>query len=115
MKLVELKCQPVKAGTLPLTRKDAEPLMLQIPSWSLDDGEIWRDFKFKDFRQAMDFVNAVAGIANGEDHHPDIFISYNRVRITLSTHKINGLSMNDFIVAAKTDAAAQQYLSEKAA
>jgi 4a-hydroxytetrahydrobiopterin dehydratase len=61
-----------------------------------------------DFRQAMDFVNSVAAIANEQDHHPDVFISYNKVQFTLSTHKIGGLSLNDFIVAAKIDLAADQ-------
>ncbi len=115
MKLAEQKCQPIKSGTPPLSRKEAEALLLQIPSWSLTDRELGREFKFRDFRQAMGFVNLIAGIANEEDHHPDIFISYNKVRITLSTHKINGLSMNDFIVAAKTDLKAEQQSSEKAA
>jgi 4a-hydroxytetrahydrobiopterin dehydratase len=56
----------------------------------------------------MDFVNNVASIANDQDHHPDIFISYNTVRLTLSTHKIGGISINDFIVAAKIDLLASQ-------
>ncbi len=115
MKLAEQKCQPIKSGTPPLPLKAAEALLLQIPGWSLNEGELRREFKFKDFHQAMDFVNLVAEIANEEDHHPDIFISYNKVRITLSTHKINGLSMNDFIVAAKTGLKAEQRTSEKAA
>ncbi len=115
MKLMEQKCQPIKTGTPPLSGKEVEALLLQIPAWSLADGELVREFRFGDFRQAMNFVNVVAGIANEEDHHPDIFISYNRVRITLSTHKIGGLSLNDFIVAAKTGLKAEQYLSEKAA
>jgi len=103
MKLAEQKCEPIKAGTPPLSRKEADALLLQIPAWTLNDREITREFKFKDFRQAMNFVDRVAGIANEQDHHPDIFISYNKVRITLSTHKIGGLSMNDFILAARID------------
>ncbi len=115
MKLAEQKCQPIKAGTPPLSGKEAEALLLQIPAWSLAEGELRREFKFRDFRKAMDFVNVIAGIANEEDHHPDIFISYNKVRITLSTHKISGLSVNDFIVAAKIDSKAEQPINEKAA
>jgi len=60
-------------------------------------------FKFKGFREAMGFVNKVADIAEEEGHHPDIWISWNRVKLTLTTHKIGGLSRNDFIVAAKVD------------
>jgi len=103
VKLAEKACKPVRTGTASLSRKEAEALLLQVPAWSLSDKDIRREFRFKDFRQAMDFVNKVASIANDQDHHPDIFISYNNVRLTLSTHKIGGLSMNDFIVAAKID------------
>ncbi len=115
MKLAEQKCEPIQSGTSPLSDKEAEALLLQIPSWSLGDNDILRDFKFKDFRQAMVFVNRVADIANEQDHHPDILISYNKVRITLSTHKIGGLSMNDFILAARIDLAAGLQISERAA
>ena len=115
MKLIEQKCRPIKAGAPPLSRKEAEDLLLQIPAWSLDKGELHREFKFRDFRQAIDFVNKVAEIANTEDHHPDILISYNKVRIILSTHKIVGLSLNDFIVAAKINLVPGNQISEKAA
>ena len=103
MKLAEQACKPVRTGTASLSRKEAETLLLQAPTWSLGEKEITKEFRFGDFRQAVDFVNNVASIANDQDHHPDIFISYNKVRLTLSTHKIGGLSMNDFIVAAKID------------
>jgi 4a-hydroxytetrahydrobiopterin dehydratase len=108
MKLAEQACKPVQAGAAPLSRKEAEALLLQVPTWSLGEKEIRREFRFKDFRRAMDFVNNVASIANDQDHHPDIFISYNTVRLTLSTHKIGGISINDFIVAAKIDLLASQ-------
>ncbi len=115
MKLSDQKCRPIQPGAQPLPRKEAESLLRQIPAWSLGDKDLSREYKFKDFREAMDFVNETAAIANAEDHHPDVFISYNKVRITLSTHKIKGLSMNDFIVAAKIDMASGSQLSEKAA
>ncbi len=115
MILAEQKCEPIKTGTPPLSRKEAESLLLQIPAWSLGDREIVREFKFTDFRQAMDFANRVAAIASEQDHHPDILISYNKVRLTLSTHKIGGLSMNDFIMASKIDQTTGQQRSEKAA
>lgn len=89
--------------------------MPEIPQWSLGDREIIREFRFKDFREAMQFINSVATIVNEQDHHPDILISYNKVRLTFSTHKIGGLSMNDFIVAAKIDQGADQQFKEKAA
>lgn len=103
MKLAEMTCNPIKKGTAPLTHGEAEGLMPQIPAWSLEETEIKKELRFKDFREAMIFVNKVATAANEQDHHPDIVISYNVVQLTLSTHKIGGLSLNDFILAAKID------------
>lgn len=79
-----------------------------VPGWKLVEGEppkLTRSFRFKDFAEAMAFVNTVAAIAEAEGHHPDINISWNRVRFELVTHAINGLSMNDFIMAAKINQA----------
>jgi 4a-hydroxytetrahydrobiopterin dehydratase len=103
MKLAEMTCTPIKKDTAPLPLTEAESLMPQIPAWSLGEKEIKREFRFKDFHEAMNFVNKVAAAANEQDHHPDIGISYNVVQLTLSTHKIGGLSLNDFILAAKID------------
>jgi len=103
MKLAEQACKPVQAGTAPLSHKETEELLREIPQWSLSEKSIQREFRFKDFRQAMDFVNKVASIANDQDHHPDISISYNKIRLVLLTHKIGGLSLNDLIIAAKID------------
>src|SRR5574340_1040496 len=103
MKLNEQTAKPITKGTAPLSQTEAEQLVRDIPLWSLGIRAIEREFKFKDFREAMEFVSQVAALANEQDHHPDIFISYNKVQLTLSTHKIGGLSMNDFIVAAKID------------
>ncbi len=115
MTLVEQRCEPIIAGSPPLSRGEADSLHQQIPAWTLNDKELIREFKFKDFRQAMIFVDRIAGIANEQDHHPDIQISYNTVRLSLSTHKIDGLSMNDFILAAKIDAGSDRRMSGKAA
>jgi 4a-hydroxytetrahydrobiopterin dehydratase len=106
MSLAEEKC---RADVVSLSAVEAEKLAQEVPEWSLGDQAIEREFKFKDFRQAMDFVNKVADIAEGQDHHPDIFISYNKVRLTLSTHKVGGLSQNDFILAAKIDRAVDEH------
>src|SRR5574340_1047629 len=103
MKLSEEKCRPISAGDTPLTTKDAQDLARAVRLWTHSDKEIKRDLKFKDFREAIAFVNKVADIAESQDHHPDIFISYSKVTLTLSTHKIKGLSRNDFIMAAKID------------
>ena len=101
MKLQQEKCEKITSGTKPFSKADAEKKMAEIPRWQLKDKAIERQYKFEDFKEAMDFVNDVAELANQEDHHPDIHISYNKVTIELSTHKIGGLSENDFIMAAK--------------
>lgn len=75
-----------------------------VPAWKIiDNKKLSREFKFKDFKEAMAFVNHVADIAESEGHHPDIYIFYNLVRLELSTHAVGGLSENDFILAAKID------------
>lgn len=102
MKLEEQRCT-ADIGTTPLADRQVDGLLVQVPGWTLAGPEIRREFKLKDFKQAMEFVNSVAAIANDQDHHPDIHISYNRVSIVLTTHKIGGLSMNDFILAARID------------
>jgi 4a-hydroxytetrahydrobiopterin dehydratase len=99
--LVHKHCVPCEAGTPPLTAAEAEVLMEQVPGWQLEDNKLTRRFKFRDFKEAMAFVNRVAGLAEEEGHHPDIYISWNRVRLDLTTHAIKGLSENDFIMAAK--------------
>ena len=108
MKLAEQRTRSISKGAAPLPRSEAEDLLREIPAWSIGERTIAREFRFTDFRQAMVFVNSVAEIANEQDHHPDVFISYNKVQLTLSTHKIGGLSLNDFIVAAKIDLAADK-------
>ncbi len=87
-----------------LLAEEARELARNVPLWVFSEKQLEREFKFDDFRQAMAFVNQVADAAEKLDHHPDIFISYNRVRLTLSTHKVGGLSRNDFVLAAGIDA-----------
>lgn len=94
-------CQACEAGTPPLTTSEAEALMPQVPGWTLEENKLTRKFKLKTFKEAMLFVNLVADLAEHEGHHPDIYISWIRVRLELTTHAIKGLSENDFIMAAK--------------
>ncbi|MBI3976053.1 MAG: 4a-hydroxytetrahydrobiopterin dehydratase [Armatimonadetes bacterium] len=103
--LASRHCIPCEGGTPPLPREEAERLRSAVPDWALDDDgkAIRRQFKLKDFKEAIAFVNAVADVAEAEDHHPDILIRYRQVTFTLSTHAIGGLSENDFILAAKID------------
>jgi 4a-hydroxytetrahydrobiopterin dehydratase len=104
--LAARKCKPCEGGIAPLTRTAAEELLGQISSgWALsEDGRaIGRKFSFRDFYRTMSFVNALAHIANIEDHHPDLEVGYNYCRVTFTTHAIRGLSENDFVCAAKVD------------
>ena len=101
--LTSKRCVACEAGTPPMPPQEAERLAAQVPGWQLkpDEQKLVRRFKFKDFKEAMAFVNRVADLSESEGHHPDIYISWNRVRLELTTHAIKGLSENDFILAAK--------------
>jgi len=99
-------CVPCEGGVEPLTRKEFEPYLEIIKDWMVaaDEKSIERNFKFKDFKEALTFVNKVGEIAEAEGHHPDINLyGWNKVCVTLSTHAIKGLSINDFVVASKID------------
>lgn len=101
--LKQQRCLPCEGGADPLDRSAAQNLLSQAKDWQLNDAanEISRSFEFKNFYETMAFVNAVAWIANREDHHPDLEVGYKRCHVRYSTHAIKGLSMNDFICAAK--------------
>ena len=105
--LTTQRCEPCEGGIAPLTRDEAKALMPALhEDWSLteDATEIRRDFHFKGFNRTMGFVNAVAWIANSENHHPDLEVGWGHCLVRYSTHAIGGLSRNDFICAAKIDA-----------
>lgn len=103
MKLAEENCRLLGSGDKPLSPAETRELIKEINRWTWGEKSIEREYKFRDFRQSMDFVNQVADLAENQNHHPDIFISYSRVKLVLSTHKVGGLSRNDFILAAKID------------
>ena len=100
------RCVPCEGGVTPLARAAAEEELQRLhENWqlSLDGACIQREFRFRDFFRTMAFVNAVAHVANLEDHHPDLEVGYNYCRVRYTTHAIHGLSENDFICAAKID------------
>jgi len=102
--LAAKKCVPCEGGTPPLESEKIQEYLKQVEGWEVvDDKLIKKTFKFKTFREAIDFVNQVANLAEDEGHHPDILIRYNRVTFELTTHAIKGLSENDFIMASKID------------
>jgi len=103
--LTQKKCIPCEGGLTPLARNEYEPYLEQLHDWSvIDDKQLVREFIFEDFNRALQFVNVAGEIAEEEGHHPDILIhSWNKVKIILWTHAIDGLSVNDFIMAAKIE------------
>jgi len=104
--LAQKKCKPCEGGVAPLGRAEATQLLGSLgKGWQLsEEGRaLRREFAFRDFYRTMSFVNALAHIANIEDHHPDLEVGYNYCRVRYSTHAIGGLSENDFICAAKLD------------
>ncbi len=103
MKLAEGKCAPCEAGTPALKDKEINELLKQISGWDLKNSHLFKKFKFKNFVEAMKFINSVADIAEHEGHHPDFCVHYSKVEVEIWTHAINGLSENDFILAAKVD------------
>ncbi len=101
--LTAKSCKPCEGGTPPLSEDQANGLLARLDGWEVKGKEIVRSFGFKNFYQTMAFANAVAWVANREDHHPDLEVSYKTCTVRYSTHAIGGLSENDFICAAKID------------
>jgi 4a-hydroxytetrahydrobiopterin dehydratase len=95
---------PVRGRRSPIGKGEVERFLSQVSGWSLSGKWITKEFQFKNFVEMMKFVNLVAELAEQEGHHPDIHIHYNLVRFEIWTHVIDGLSENDFILAAKIDA-----------
>lgn len=106
MDLTKKHCVPCEGGDPPLPDEKEDEFIKQVQDWILlRDGthKITKQFKFKNFKESMDFVNKVADLAESEGHHPDIKIVWNKVQLDLFTHAVGGLSENDFIMAAKID------------
>lgn len=101
--LLKRRSRPLRNGDRPLGEPEADLLMPLLPGWLRTGQEIHKTFSFPDFHHTMAFVNALAFIAHQEDHHPDLEVGYNRVRVRFSTHSVGGLSENDFICAAKVE------------
>ncbi len=103
--LARSSCQPRKGSDNALTSEQIRSHLENLPGWSLADDQkgINREFRFDDFHRTMAFVNAVAWVAHVEDHHPDMKVSYPSCALYFSTHDVGGLSLNDFICAAKVD------------
>ncbi len=110
--LAKKKCVPCEGGTTPLSDEKTREFLAQVTDWELEEADghkqIAKRFKFKDFKEAMAFINKVADIAQEQGHHPDIYIFYNKVRLVFYTHAMPGLHDNDFILAAKINEMTKQ-------
>ena len=105
LNLLNQSCQHYTKEDPQLSNSEIKALLNQVSGWqqATDRPLIYKDFKFKNYYQTIAFINAVAWVVHQQDHHPEISISYNNCHIEFSTHSVNGISLNDFICAAKID------------
>ena len=97
-------CVPCRGGVPPLGRQEIDRLLEEVDGWeAVEDHHLRRVFEFKNFKDALEFVNRVGEVAEEQGHHPDISFGWGRAEITIWTHKIDGLTESDFILAAKID------------
>jgi 4a-hydroxytetrahydrobiopterin dehydratase len=102
--LSEKKCVPCQGGVPSLKADEFAPLKAQVPDWEVvDNHHLTRNYTFSDFVSALDFVNKVGNLAEQEAHHPDIYLTYGKVGLQIYTHKVDGLTESDFILAAKIE------------
>jgi|SRR5580698_9013214 4a-hydroxytetrahydrobiopterin dehydratase len=102
--LASRQCVPCRGGVPPLRGQELEALERQLPGWrTIAEHHIEKNFAFRDFKTALEFVNRIGSVAEEQGHHPDICFGWGSVKVTLFTHKIKGLTESDFILAAKVD------------
>jgi 4a-hydroxytetrahydrobiopterin dehydratase len=102
--LAEKTCVPCRGGVPPLTPDEIKPLQAQVADWEVvKNHHLEREFVFPDFKSALAFVNKAGAIAEEQGHHPDIYLAWGKARVSIWTHKIDGLTESDFILAAKID------------
>ncbi len=101
--LSQKRCVPCEGGVPKLTSEEIQKFLKQVSGWQEQQERIFKTFQFKNFLEAMKFVNQMADLAEAEGHHPDFSVHYSKVDVMIWTHAIGGLSENDFILAAKID------------
>ncbi len=103
--LAQKECVPCKGGVPPLTPAENDRLLAELGGgWRVvDNHHLEKEYRFPDFREALAFTNRVGELAEAEGHHPDIYLAWGKVRVTIWTHKIDGLTESDFVLAAKAD------------
>lgn len=104
MSLSQKSCVPCRGGIPPLTRPEFEPLLAELKNWQvIDDKRLQKTYKLQDFAQSLDLANKMGAIAEEQGHHPDLLVRWGELTVDLWTHKIDGLTESDFILAAKID------------
>lgn len=104
--LAEKTCVPCRGGVPPLKGAELEKLRAQLPGWRVvDEHHLQRTYTFPDFKQALEFVNRIGAIAEEQGHHPDLGLTWGQVEVQIYTHKIDGLTESDFVLAAKIEKA----------
>ena len=103
-RLLGQQCREITSGTPPLGTVEIAALLQMTPGWTHTGGVIARTFNFNNYHETIAFVNAVAAVAQRENHHPEMTVGYRQCRVAFNTHSIGGISINDFICAAKLDA-----------
>ena len=112
--LASKQCVPCRGGIPPLTSTERAPLLAKLDGWVVkEEHQLRKEYEFPDFVSALAFVNLVGDEAESNDHHPDIYLTWGRVRIDIWTHKVNGLTEADFVLAAKCDRAFKIDLAAK--
>lgn len=101
--LLNQTCRPLE-GSAAMAAADIEAHLRQVSGWALKDGAIEKTYTFRNYHETLAFVNALAWIAHREDHHPDLLVKYASCQVRYNTHSVGGISINDFICAAKADA-----------
>ncbi len=108
--LAAKKCVPCRGGVPPLKGAELQALLPKLGGgWrAVNQHHLEKEYAFKNFKEALTFTNAVGEIAEREDHHPDIYLAWGKVKLTIWTHKIDGLTESDFVLAAKADEALER-------
>lgn len=102
--LADQVCVPCRGGVPPLTEEERAPLLEQLPDWDIEGGHhLVRDYKFDNFAKALEFTNAAGKISEEQGHHPEITVGWGHAKVAIWTHKIDGLTESDFVLAAKFD------------
>ena len=104
--LADRTCVPCQGGVAPLTPEQMQPLLARLDGWTIvDSHHLEKRYALPDFAQALELVNRIGAIAESQNHHPDVYLAWGRVHVTVWTHKIDGLTESDFVFAAKCDRA----------